>query len=71
LISQISKKYLIVDNYVKHWPIHSMLIAHLEYISEITQRMKGRNVAARVEKAFGKVVEVLQQGKGSEGSDGG
>jgi hypothetical protein len=32
--------------------------------------MKGRSVAAKVEKAFGKVVEVLQQGKGSEGSDG-
>jgi hypothetical protein len=48
-----------------------MLMAHLKYTSQIAQRMKGRSVAAKVEKAFGKMVEVLQQGKGSEESDGG
>jgi hypothetical protein len=64
------KKYPIVDNHVEHWPIRSMLMAHLKYTSEMAWRMKGRNVAAKVEKACGKVVEFLQQGKGSEGSDG-
>jgi hypothetical protein len=28
--------------------------------------MKGRSITAKVEKAFGKVVEVLQQGKGKD-----
>jgi hypothetical protein len=46
-----------------------MLMAHLKYKSKIAQCMKGRSVTAKVEKTFGKVVEVLQQGKGSKGSD--
>ena len=63
---QAAKQYPIVNKYANHWPICSMLKLYLKYTAENARRSKDKDVAIRVEKAFGRAVGT-RNGRG--GSD--